>query len=313
MDVPLRYLRYFVAVAEELHFTRAAERLYISQPSLSNQIRQLERDLGCALFERDHRSVYLTAAGEALVGPARTVLADWDTGLVGVRRAANQEARALRVGFHTSVAGSLYKKATELFTADHGGWHIALKLHHWSDATAGLSDGSSDVAYLWLPVPDQDRLAWHVLRSEPRYVAMRPDHRLAARTAVEMEDLLDEPFIALPPSAGVLRDYWLALDQRHGHPVRIGAEVESPDATFEAIAAGQGIVLLAQGNAELYTRPDIVARPVIDLSHCDLAVVWAADDTRPVVKDLAKAAARAAGTGSLMSSPASSPRSRDTR
>jgi DNA-binding transcriptional LysR family regulator len=295
MDVPLRYLRYFVEVAEELHFSRAAERLHISQPALSKQIRQLERELDCTLFDRDRRSVSLTAAGSALVRPARSVLAEWDQGLIDVRRAADQDARILHVGFHTSVSGSLYKRASELFRVHHDDWHLALKLHHWSDGTAGLIDGSSDVAYLWLPVPDQDRLDWRVLRSEPRYVAMRPDHPLAAKPAVEMSDLLDEPFISLPPAAGVLREYWLAVDERQGHPVRIGAEVESPDATFEAISAGQGIVLLAQGNALLYARPDVVARPITDLSPCDLAVVWSADDRRAVVKDFADAAEEAAG------------------
>jgi DNA-binding transcriptional LysR family regulator len=295
MDVPLRYLRYFVAVAEELHFSRAAERLYISQPALSKQIRQLERDLDCALFDRGHRSVALTAAGAALLAPARAVLAEWEQGLIEVRRAADEDARLLHVGFHTSVAGSLYKRAAELFRADHEAWHLALKLHHWSDGTAGLGDGSSDVAFLWLPVPEQDRLSWRVLRSEPRYIAMRPDHPLADEAAVEMSDLFDEPFIALPPAAGVLRDYWLAVDERQGHPVRIGAEAESPDATFEAISAGQGVVLLAQGNAELYARPDVVARLVTDLSPCQLAVAWSADDRRAVVKEFVDAAANAAG------------------
>jgi DNA-binding transcriptional LysR family regulator len=106
MDVPLRYLRYFVEVAEELHFSRAAERLHISQPALSKQIRQLERELDCTLFDRDRRSVSLTAAGSALVRPARSVLAEWDQGLIDVRRAADQDARILLWAFTPASPGA---------------------------------------------------------------------------------------------------------------------------------------------------------------------------------------------------------------
>src|SRR5262249_38016702 len=150
MDVHLRDLRYFLAVAEELHFTRAAERLHISQPALSKQIRALERGLGFPLLIRDHRSVSLTAAGEELLGPARDLLAAWDGALQRARRRAREAAAVLRVGFHTSVAGHLYRDAAAAFSAAHPGWHVALRLHHWSDASAGLAEGSSDVAFLWL-------------------------------------------------------------------------------------------------------------------------------------------------------------------
>jgi DNA-binding transcriptional LysR family regulator len=129
-----------------------------------------------------------------------------------------------------------------------------------------------------------------MLRTEPRYVALWRKHPLASRSEVRIGDLLDEPFVALPPAAGVLRDYWLALDQRNGHPVRIGAQVETPDETFEAVAAKQGLALLSAGNAELYSRPGIVARPVVDLTPAELAVAWRADDERAILEAFALAA-----------------------
>src|SRR4029453_9030970 len=108
MDVHLRNLRYFAAVAEELHFSRAAERLRVSQPALSKQIRQLERELRFPLFERDRRRVELTAAGEVRLPGGGQVLTDWDTVLTAASRRASEEAKLLHVGFQTSVGGSLY-------------------------------------------------------------------------------------------------------------------------------------------------------------------------------------------------------------
>jgi DNA-binding transcriptional LysR family regulator len=294
MDVHVRDLRYFVAVAEELHFTRAAELLHISQPSLSKQIRQLERELGFALFRRDRRSVALTGAGEALLPRARELLGSWEEALAEAAQRARAAAATLRVGFQTSVAGALYHLAVACFTHEHQGWSVELKLHPWSDPTAGLLDDTSDVAFLWLPVPGQGRLAWQTLRTEPRHVALSSFHPLAKRADLRIADLLDEPFVALPPAAGVLRDYWLAVDERDGHPIRIGAQAETPDETFEAVGAKQGVALLSAGNAQLYARPGITTRPVVDLSPAELTVAWRADDERPIIGEFVEAAERAA-------------------
>jgi hypothetical protein len=110
--------------------------------------------------------------------------------------------------------------------------------------------------------------------------------------------------VALPAAAGPARDFWLALDDRNGHPVRIGAEVETPDEAFEAVAARQGVVLLSEGNAELYSQPGISTVPVVDLAPAELAVSWRADDRRPVVREFADAAHEAAAEPSASSSSA---------
>jgi DNA-binding transcriptional LysR family regulator len=293
MDVHVRDLRYFVAVAEELHFTRAAESLQISQPSLSRQIRLLERTLGFPLFQRDRRAVALTPAGESLLPGARELLSSWSATVAESAQRARAAAAVLRVGFQTSVAGPLYQVTVDRFRERHPGWTVELRLHPWSDPSAGLIEGRTDVAFVWLPVPGPDRFVRQTLWIEPRHVALWCTHPLAGRPRLRIADLFDEPFVALPPAAGVLRDYWLALDERDGHPIRIGAEAETPDETFEAIAARQGVALLAAGPAQVYSRREIVTRPVVDVSDAEFAVVWLATDERAIVRQFVEAAEEA--------------------
>jgi DNA-binding transcriptional LysR family regulator len=286
MDVHLRNLRYFVAVAEELHFSRAAERLHVSQPALSKQVRQLERELRFQLFRRDRRRVELTAAGEALLPTARQLLADWEQGLAEASSRASEEGKVLQVGFQTSVGGGLYQDIAARFAERRPDWRLELRLHAWSDPTGGLLDRSADVAFLWLPAGAERTVQVRLLRSERRFVALPARHRLAGRKALQFADLLDEPFVALPEEAGPLRDYWLALDERDGRPAKIGAEAATPDEAFEAVETGQGVVLIAEGNTTIYARPGLVYRPVLDLTPCGLAVAWRRGDRRAAVRDL---------------------------
>ncbi|MFB7634260.1 LysR substrate-binding domain-containing protein [Streptomyces sp. NPDC056149] len=132
-----------------------------------------------------------------------------------------------------------------------------------------------------------------MVATEPRWVALPAGHRLADAAEVPFAELLDEPFLALPESAGALRDHWLATDERGGRPVRIGAEVAGADETFEAVEEGLGVVLLAAGNAAIYRRPGVVARPVVGLSPSQLALAWRADDHRTALRDAVEAVRRA--------------------
>src|SRR6266849_2218277 len=155
MDVHGRDLRYFVTVAEELHFTRAAERLYISQPALSKQIRMLERQLGAPLFDRGTGGIRLTPVGEALLPHARQVLAAWDRGLAEVERAKGRQRATLVAGMSTSPGrGGLLPAIRSRLTALHSEVTVRLRQFSWDDPTAGLADGTVDVAFVWLPLPD---------------------------------------------------------------------------------------------------------------------------------------------------------------
>ncbi|HEX7164016.1 MAG TPA: LysR substrate-binding domain-containing protein [Trebonia sp.] len=294
MDVHGRDLRYFVAVAEDLHFTRAAERLFISQPALSKQIRMLERQLGAPLFDRERDGIRLTPVGEALLPHARQVLAAWDTGRAEAERAKARQRSTLVAGMSTSPGrGGLLPAIRSRFTELQPEATVQLRQIGWDDSTAGLADRAVDVAFVWLPLPDPGRYRWTVVAEEPRLVAMPDRHPLAGRDIIDFADLLDEPFLALPPGAGPLRDYWLAVDARDGRPLRIGTEIASTDETYEALVDGRGVCLVAAGNAPLITLGGVTTRPVRGISPSQLALAWQADDTRPLVLDYARACRQA--------------------
>ncbi|WP_328679374.1 LysR family transcriptional regulator [Streptomyces sp. NBC_00343] len=290
-DVHVRDLRYFVAVAEELHFTRAAEKLYVSQPALSKQIRALERQLGAELFRRDRQGVALTGAGAALLPYARRVLAVWAEGASALAEVSAAEHSTLVVGMSTSPGrGGLLPAIRSRFTAARPAANVRLRQVSWDDPTAGLADGDADVAFVWLPLPDAERYGWTVVAEEPRLVALPETHPLAARAEVDFADLVDEPFLALPSDAGPLRDHWLALDARGGRLPRIGAEIASTEETYEALVAGLGICLVATGNARLITLGGVITRPVHGISPSRYALAWRREDGgRPLVRAYAEA------------------------
>lgn len=289
----LRDLRYFLAVADELSFTRAAATLFVAQPALSKRIRALESGLGVELFARGHRSIALTAEGAALVPHARRIVTEWSAALAGMRAAGH----TLTLGFHTRIARGLMPAITAAMNERLPGWRLQFRQVPWGDPTVGLGDGTVDVAVAWLPLPG-DAYAHNVAATEERWVALPVGHPLAAHAEVPFAHLLTEPFVALPVSAGPMRAFWLAEDQRPA-PARIGAEADTAEEAFEAVAAGAGVVLVAAGNAELYRRDDVVCRPVPDLPPAELAVLWRRDDVREAVTIVAEASCRCVAAGAL--------------
>jgi DNA-binding transcriptional LysR family regulator len=291
MDVHLRDLRYFLEVARQLHFTRAAESLYVSQPALSKQIRALERQLRVTLFERDRGSVRLTRAGAELVPHAERLVESWEDAKRSLSKASDC---TLVIGMHTSPGRGLLPKVRALLVTSCPAAEVELRQVAWSDRTAGLSDRSTDAAFVWLPLP-QPPYRWVTIAREQRLVAMPKDHPLATRASVSMADLLDEPFLALPESAGPLRDYWLALDSRDGHEVRIAAEINDTEETYEAVASGIGVCLLASGNAPIFARGDVTMLPVRDLSLSELVLGWNERHCPPLLETFAALCEQVAG------------------
>jgi DNA-binding transcriptional LysR family regulator len=236
-------LRYFAVVAEHLHFTRAAEAaLYVSQPALSKQIRALETQLRMPLFERDRGEVRLTPAGAALLPHARAVLDAWQHAQETLAAAAAEQAATLVVGMSTGPGRGLLPAVHARFSQEAPAARLQLRQVPWDDPTGGLATdgpGRTDAAFVWPPIPFPDRYHWLTVATEPRLVALPATHRLAARDPIAFADLLDEPFLALPAASGESRDYWLAIDARHGRPPVIGAEIaNTEESTVDSVRRG---------------------------------------------------------------------------
>ena len=183
MDIDLRKLRYFVAVAEELHFGRAAERLHITQPVLSRQIRALEHEIRAQLFSRDKRSTELTSAGRRLED-ARPLLASAEALHRRVERAARGTA-TFTVGF---MPGITVTAAVRTFAARHPELSVEVVRTSWDDQTEVVHDGRADISYVRMPV-DQRGLRLRALFSEPRVAVLSTDHRLAGKQSIGIAEL----------------------------------------------------------------------------------------------------------------------------
>ena len=287
MDVHLRDLRYFTAVAEELHFRKAAERLFVSQPVLSRQIARLEQDLKARLFIRDRRSVQLTSAGEALLHRARHLLEDWDAATKEVAILARKEQSVLVIGLQTGVGRGMLHTLTQALNAIQ--WRPELHQVAWNDATAGVEAGDCDAGFAWLGTTINPRCDYVVVAEEPIMLAVNSQHRLAGRRQASFAEISNEPLVALPESAKELRSFWLAEHARHGSPAPIACEAATADEALENVAAGTGSVFISAGNSVLYAREGVHFLDVPDLPPARLAFLWRADDTRDVIRVAASA------------------------
>ena len=287
MDVHLRDLRYFTAVAEELHFRKAAERLFVSQPVLSRQIARLEQDLKARLFIRDRRSVQLTSAGEALLHRARHLLEDWDAATKEVITLARKEQSVLVIGLQTGVGRGMLHTLTQALNAIQ--WRPELHQVAWNDATAGVEAGDCDAGFAWLGTTINPHCDYVVVAEEPIMLAVNSQHRLAGRRQASFAEVSNEPLVALPDSAKELRSFWLAEHARHGSPAQIACEAATADEALENVAAGTGSVFISAGNSVLYAREGVHFLEVPDLLPARLAFLWRAGDTRDVIRVAASA------------------------
>ncbi|GAB2733814.1 LysR family transcriptional regulator [Amycolatopsis magusensis] len=287
VDIDTRVLRYFLAVAEDLSFTRAAERLYVSQPALSRQIRQLEADLQLLLFERTSREVRLTLAGEALLPSARRLVADWQTAQRTVRSVAAAELRVLRIGFEATGAGPLSAKARTLFTERHPDVTVEPKRFDWGGEVAALREGLVDIAFLWLPA-DTTGLHAEIVAVEPRMVGFAAGHRLAAQETVTIGDLADEPLMWTRKAPRHWVDWWAVNPRPDGSEPRWGPENDNVEEMLENVAGGAAVCIGPRSMSTYYARPDLGWRPIVDVEPLRIAFAWPAASNNPLVADFAK-------------------------
>lgn len=243
--VELRHIRYFVAVAEECHFGRAAERLHIAQPPLSQQIRQLESDLGVVLLTRSTRKVELTPAGERYLQRARAILAAVDRAAEEAARVSAGELGRLAIGFTGSATYELLPSLARVLRQELPGIELELKGEMLTpDQVDALLRRSLDLGFLRPPARHPD-IEVRVLRREPLIAVLPDTHPLAGRGNVRLFDLRDDPFITYPSHhRSVVHEAVMDACERAGFNPRRVEEVRETSTLVSFVAAGLGVALV---------------------------------------------------------------------
>lgn len=243
----LRHLRYFIAVAEELHFGRAAERLGISQPPLSQQIQALEEEIGARLFERTNRRVELTDAGRLFLDESRQVLAQVDKAVLLARRAHLGELGRLKIGFTSSAPfTSTIPSSIHAFRKAYPDVHLDLQEMSSRQVLKALLEESLQVGVI-RPLALPDAVHWVELFREPLVAVLRADHPLAAGSedGLAIAALAEEPFVFFPRSYGTgLYDQVIALTRQAGFSPRIAQEASEAMTIIGLVSAGLGVSIL---------------------------------------------------------------------
>lgn len=288
----LRHLRYFAAVADTRHFGRAAERLHMAQPALSQSIRQLEAELGTPLFTRTTRQVRLTQAGEFLQGEVARILAAVEDSVRGVQRIAQGRQGLVRMGFTGSAAHAQLPRMARIIKHTLPG--LALEIHADLLTPAqvdGLTDGRLDIGVLRPPMVG-DGLVLRVIESEPLVLAVAADHRLATEPVMSLVDLRAEPFVLFAGDHSAVNDAVLRSCRAAGFVPRREHEAAGISVMLPLVAAGLGVALVP---ASVRAAPlaGVVFRDVTGAATVDLAVAWRQEETNPAVLAVIEALTRA--------------------
>lgn len=293
MRLEVRQLAHFVAVAEELSFTRAALRLHLVQQALSGSIAQLERQLGVKLLERSTRSVALTDAGRAFLEPARAALAAIDRAVIVAGEHALGQSGRLRVGLCATGGLALTPQLLSAFTQRYP--HVALEVRHFdfADPRAGVASGVTDVAIVRPPF-EQDGLELREIGREPRSVVLAAGHPLARRDSVSFRELLDEPWMDAETDP-LWCGFWRG-DEYRQRPAPIGATCSSFDELFEAVRADRATGLVPASIANAQAWPGVAFVPVADIGPSTTAICWRAGGRQPAVHNFLEIAAELLAT-----------------
>jgi DNA-binding transcriptional LysR family regulator len=286
MDLELRHLRYFVAVAEERHFTRAAQRLHIAQPPLSQQIQRLEAIVGSQLLVRTSRSVALTPAGAAFLQRARRMLAQADESIDEAARIGRGEKGTLDVGFVSSAITLGVPERIQAFRERFPDVHTRLHEGQTSQIIARLLRSEIDLGIVRDAEPSADLT--NVTLATEGFVAVLPRHHAnASKRTLGAEALRDEPFVLYPRTAGELayrRNLQPCVDA--GYEPRIVQEATNWVTVFHLVGAGVGITVAPASAAEI--RPSTVASiPLTGPARSEVQLVTRAHDDRTVIRNFA--------------------------
>ena len=302
----LRHLRYFVALAEELHFGRAATRLHVAQPALSQQLQQLERELGVTLLARTKRRVALSEPGRAFLAEARRTLSAASVAARAARRAAAGEVGSLRLGYVDLATWLNFPAILRTFRQRFPEIDVSLtELHRESQREALLRE-ELDVGFFALAERDQGLTGFPVAR-DPLFVALPAEHALAARSTIPLEILAEESWVLFPRELRtVYVELVLAACRQAGFVPRIAQEASQVHTLAGLVSAGVGLTLLPSAMAAA-PRAGVVHRPLAGtVPELLLHVIWRQGDLSPPAARFVAVARELAGPDRAVDRPDSS-------
>lgn len=281
----IRTLEAFVAVAQELHFGRAAARLHLAQSPLSQTIRKLERELSVTLFDRSTRSVALTPAGRALLPHAHRIFEELELAQQATRAVSGAVYGTIAIGF----SGALNLRTLPPLTRAVRRRFPQVTLNLVAgvltrEGVVQIERGSLDLAFVALPIDPSPRVRSRLIAREPLGVALPIDHPRAGDTAVDLIDLADEDFVTLPAAAGSgLREAALSACVNAGFRPRVAQEIPDPFMILTLVAAGVGVALISDGVAPIMPTGSVFVPLRGQPAHLDHAIAWAADNPSTVL------------------------------
>jgi DNA-binding transcriptional LysR family regulator len=301
----LRQLAAFVAVADELHFGRAAEHLGVVQPAVSQLVRRLERELGVVLFERSSHHVALTGAGAELLPAARRALSARDELAAAAPALVRGEQGELRIGTSEGISANLNMLLAR-FAEERPNASIRLEAMHTPAKLRALRDGDLDVAFLRAPL-DTTGLSTVDLWSEPLVAVLPMRHPLAAREAIPLAALASLPLMLGPRSSNPgMHDQLVALCRRCGLDPRLGRQLDSVQEALATISAGAAWTLLTATNAPEHA-PGVAVRAIAETNaHSAVVLAWRPTGHSPLARTFTELATRARERGELAPRPSPS-------
>lgn len=279
----LRQLRYFIAVAEDLSFSRAAKRIHVSQPPLSRNIANLERDLGVRLLERDHHRVTLTAAGSAFLEHARHLLRGLESAAATARQADQGEIGSLTLGFGGSAAYVFIPGILRQFRERYPGVKVSLDQLSLIDQIAALRDRRIDIGFVLLPFEDR-AIAYEAMARDRLVVAVPSDHALAARSEVRLNELKAFDFVGFLRSGRFgYHAHTLDLCRSAGFIPRVVKETAPMVSVIGLVASGVGVAIVPS-MAQRLQIADVRYVPLVDKhANMDFAFAWNKENKSPVL------------------------------
>jgi DNA-binding transcriptional LysR family regulator len=280
--IELRQLRCFVAVAEELHFGRAAERLHMAQPPLSQQIRRLERELEVRLFDRNNRSVALTSAGTALFAEAKPILESVAQAVTATVRASRGELGKLGIGFGFSATYTVLPQMVSRFRKRFPEVQVDLYEMTIDQQLEAFARGDIQVGVIRPPL-DNSSIATKTILVEPLVLAMPKDHPLSKAKSIRLEALADEVFVMAPHNRVGFFDSIKALCRDAGFEPKVGQYATGLHTALGLVSVGMGVAIVPKSLQRTPVR-SVVYRPLADAPPAEMALAWRKADRTQITR-----------------------------